>query len=139
MSNDNVAVARGKRPMSVWVLCIANGLLAVFLIATSLMAEDRGFTGVQAAIAGIAGVGISIAAHATWYGSRIGRRVLVVLLTAFLGLLAAQSVMVIVWAAETGYHARIVDAAWTRAALSLVWLCTNYVFLFDKKAKAFFG
>ena len=139
MSNDNVAALRGKRPLSVWVLCIANGLLAAFLIATSLVAEARGFSGVQAAIAGISGLGISIAAHATWFGSRIGRKVLVGLLTLFLGLLIAQSIMVIVWAAETGYHARIVDDAWTRAALSLAWLCANYVFLFGNKAKTFFG
>jgi hypothetical protein len=139
MSNDNVPVGRSKRPLSVWVLCIGNGLLAAFLIATSLVAEDRGFSGVQAAVAGISGLGISIAAHATWFGSRIGRKVLIGLLTLFLGLLIAQSVMVIVWAAETGYHARVVDAAWTRAALSLVWLCANYLLLFGNKAKAFFG
>ena len=139
MSNDNVAAERGTRPMSVWVLCIANGLLAAFLIAASLVAEDHGFTGVQAAIAGICGIGISIAAHATWFGSRIGRRVLVVLLTVFLGLLAAQSVMEIVWAAEINYHARSVNTAWTRAALSLAWLCANYLLLFGHKAKAFFG
>jgi len=139
MSNDNVVAERGKRPLSVWVLCIGNGLLAAVLIATSLVAEDRGFSGVQAAIAGICGVGISIAAHATWFGNRIGRRVLVGLLTLFLGLLAAQSVMEIVWAAEIGYHGRSVNAAWTRAALSLAWLCANYLILFGHKAKAFFG
>jgi hypothetical protein len=82
---------------------------------------------------------MSIAAHATWFGNRIGRKVLIALLTVFLGLLIAQSVMVIVWAVETGYHSRLVDAAWTRASLSVGWLCINYLLLFGNKAKAFFG
>ncbi len=44
MSNENVVFVRGKRPLSVWVLCIVNGLFAIVLIATSILAEDRGYS-----------------------------------------------------------------------------------------------
>jgi hypothetical protein len=139
MSNDNVVVVRGRRPLSVWLLTIGSGVLAAFMVAASIMAEDRGYTGGQAAIAGIAGVGLSIAAHATWFGSRWGRLALLVLLTLFLGLLVVQSAMVIAWANETGYRAKFVDAAFLRAGLSLVWLALNYIFLLGRRARVFFG
>lgn len=139
MSNDNVVIVRGRRPLSVWVLCILNGVLAAFLIASSIVAEDRGYSGGQAAIAGIAGVLISIAAHTTWFGYRWGRLALVLLLTLFLGLLFVQSVMLIAWANEHGYRADFVDAAFVRAGLSLAWLVVNYIFLFGRRARKFYG
>lgn len=139
MSNDNVVMVRGRRPLSVWILSIGNGVLAAFMIAASIMAEDRGYTGGQAAVVGISGVLLSIAAHTTWYGSHWGRLALLVLLTLFLGLLVVQSAMVIVWANETGYRANFVDAAFLRAGLSLVWLALNYIFLFGRRARVFFG
>jgi hypothetical protein len=138
MADDMIVVLR-KRPLSIWVLCIVNGLLAMFLIGASIKAEDLGYSGGQAAIAGLTGLGISIAAHATWFGKRTGRLVMLVLLTVFLGLLLVQSVRVIVWAAETGYRADFVDAAYIRAGVSLIWLALNYFVLFGRKAKAFFG
>jgi hypothetical protein len=139
MSNDKVVVVRGRRPLSVWILSIGNGVLAAFMIAASLMAEDRGYSGGQAALVGIAGLFLSVAAHTTWYGSRWGRLVLVVLLTLFLGLLVVQSAMVVAWANQAGYRAAFVDAAFLRAGLSLVWLALNYIFLFGRRARVFFG
>ncbi|GAA0562630.1 hypothetical protein [Rhizomicrobium electricum] len=138
MANDNVMV-RGRRPLSIWILSIGNGLLAVFMIATSILAEDRGYSGGQAAFVGVTGVLISLAAHTTWYGYRWGRLALLILLTLFLGLLIVQSAMVISWANEVGYRASSVDAAMMRAGLSLVWLALNYIFLFGKRARMFFG
>jgi hypothetical protein len=138
MANDNVIV-RGPRPLSIWVLAIGNGLLAVFMITTSLLAEDRGFSSGQAAFVGITGVLISLAAHATWFGYRGGRLALVVLLTVFPGLLIVQSLMVISWANEVGYRAPFIDAAMLRVGLSLVWLALNYIFLFGRRARKFFA
>ncbi len=138
MSNDNV-VGVGKRPLSVWILCIINWLLAAFLIASGFVAVSRGYSVAQAAFVGIAGLVISIAAHATWYGSRWGRLALLALLTVFLGLLIAQSVMYIDWADDVGYSGRGVNAAILRAALSLAWLVLNYIFLFRKPARTFFA
>ena len=139
MANDNVVMLRGKRPLSVWVAGIANGILAAFLIGTSLKAEAAGYSGGQAAIVGIAGLAIAVAAHATWYGYRTGRLVLLVMLTLILGLLLVQSLMTIAWANETGYQGRYVDAAALRALFSLAWLALNYIFVFRKNARSFFG
>ena len=139
MSNDTIVTVRAKRPLSVWVLCIINGLLAAFLIASSFIAEDRGYSSGQAAFVGIAGLVISIAAHATWYGYRWGRLALLALLTVVLGLLIVQSVMYIDWADDAGFLGRTVTIAWLRAALSLAWLLANYIFLLRKPARMFFA
>lgn len=138
MPDSSIAVFR-KRPLSVWGLCILDGLLAAFLIASSILAEDFGFSGGQAAIAGISGILISLAAHATWYGNRWGRLVLVIVLTLFLGLLVAQSAMVIAWSLDTGYSGPMVNGAWYYVVLLPLWLCAHYLLLFGKRAKAFFG
>jgi len=129
----------GKRPLSVWVLCLGNGVLAVFLIATSLIAEDRGFSSWQAAISGICGLGISLSAHASWFGNRRARNILLGLVTLFLGLIVAQSAMLLLWALDVSYQGAIVGAAFTRLCLSLFWLVANYVFLLSKRARVFFA
>jgi hypothetical protein len=139
MSNDTIVTVRAKRPLSIWVLCIINGLLAAFLIASCIIAESRGYSGWQAAFVGIAGLLISIAAHATWYGFRWGRSALLTLLTVVLGLLIVQSVMYIDWAADAGFLGRAVTAAWFRTGLSLAWLALNFIFLFRKRARMFFA
>jgi len=129
----------GKRPLSVWVLCLGNGVLAVFLIATSLVAEDRGFASWQAAISGICGLGVTLSAHATWFGNRLARTVLLAFITVFLGLVVLQSALTIIWAVDVGYQGPILSAAFTRLCLSLLWLVVNYVFLLSKRARVFFG
>ena len=139
MSNDTIVTMRAKRPLSVWVLCIVNWLLAAFLIASGIIAESRGYSGGQALFVGIAGLAVSVAAHATWYGSRWGRLVLLALLTLVLGLLIVQSVMYIDWAGDVGYSGRGGNAASVRAALSLAWLLANYIVLFRKPARMFFA
>lgn len=128
-----------KRPLSVWVLCLGNGLLAAFLIASSLVAEERGYAPWQAAISGLSGLGIAIAAHATWFGYRLGRTVLLVLVTLFLGLIVLQSAMMIAWALDVGYQGPIVASAFTRFCLSLLWLVVNYGFLLSKRVRVFFS
>jgi hypothetical protein len=100
---------------------------------------SHGYSVGQAVFVGIAGLGISIAAHATWYGSRWGRLALLALLTVVLGLLIVQSVMYIDWADDVGYNGRAVSVASVRAALSLAWLVLNYIFLFRKPARVFFA
>ena len=140
MSNDNiVTLPSRKRPLSISVLWIGNALLAAFLIAASLIAEYRGFTGGQAAIAGLFGLAISIAAHVMWYGNRWGRLALLLLLSIFLGLVVIHSVMMINWADETGYSGSLADWAVARLVLSIVWLSVNYWFLLRKRARMFFA
>jgi len=128
-----------KRPLSVWILCLGNGLLAAFLIASSLVAEDRGYASWQAAISGICGLGITLSAHATWYGFRWARTVLLGLVTLFLGLVMLQSAMTIAWALDVGYQGPMVASAFTRLCVSLVWLAVNYGFLLSKRAREFFA
>ena len=128
-----------KRPLSIWLLCIANGLLAIMLIGTSLTAERFGYTLGQAIFAGVIGLGISISAHLTWYGKRYGRNVLLALLTAFFGLLLAQSAMTIAWAIEVDYEGLYLTRAIAWGVFSVVWLAVNYWFLFGRRARAFYA
>jgi hypothetical protein len=140
MSTEQVVSStRPKRPRSVWVLAVANGLLAVFMIASSLMAEDRGFTSSQAAFNGIVGLAISISAHATWFGYRYGRNLLLALITVYLGLLCIQSVQTVAWAIDMGYGGSLLSWAVARTLLSILWLAVNYWFLLGKQARAFYA
>jgi hypothetical protein len=129
----------GKRPLSVWVLCLGNGLLAVFLITSSLIAEERGYAPWQAAISGICGLGLTLSAHAAWFGNRLGRNLLLAIITLFLGLLVVQSAMTLFWAWNNGYQGPIAGTALTRICLSLLWLVVNYAFLLSKRARVFFS
>lgn len=126
-----------KRPRSVWVLTITNGLIAAFMIAASIIAERRGFSPGQAAFSGLIGLGVTIAAHATWYGYRTGRLVLLILLTAYLGLLVVQSFSYVAWAETYGYRPGV-NLAILRGLGSLAWLAANWLLLFGKKARVFF-
>lgn len=135
---DFIAAPR-RRPLSVWVLCLANGLIAIFLIATAILAEMRGYTSAQAAYYGFSGIALSIAAHTTWFGYRWGRILLLVLLTVFLSLMIAYSLWVIAWALENHVAGRLVTHALLRAGLSLAWLALNYNLLFGRRARMFFA
>ncbi len=128
-----------KRPLSIWILAIANGLLAIFLIASSLTAAHVGYTTGQAVFSGIVGLGISIAAHMTWFGKRYGRNLLLALLTVFLGLLLAQSVRTIAWAIDVNYAGAYLSHAIAWAVFSVLWLAVNYWLLFGRSAKAFYA
>ena len=134
----DVVIVR-KRPLSVWVLTVLNGLFAIVLIAVGFIAQSRGYSAGQAAFNGLFGLAISLAAHATWYGYRWGRLALLVLLTVFLGQLIVWSVMVINWSEDTGYRGPIVDQAMMRAFGSIIWLGANWLLLFGKRARMFFG
>ncbi len=138
MSTEQVVHSSSrKRPLSIWVLWIGNGILAAFLIAASFVAEDRGFTVWQAAISGVCGLAISISAHAMWYGNRKGRLALLVFLTLFLGLLIVQSLIMIQRSDSMGSSANPADVL--RFALSIAWLFANYWFLLRKRARMFFA
>jgi hypothetical protein len=50
-----------------------------------------------------------------------------------------QSTAVLLWSVQTGYEGAFVQAAFTRFLLSLLWLSVNYVFLFNKTSRSFFG
>lgn len=139
MSKETIVFVRRKRPVSIWVLCIVNALLAAWLVAAAIRSEQFGFSSGQAAIEGFAGIFIAIATHATWFGNRKGRLALLILLTGFLGLLIVQSLRVIQWSVQTGYYAPFVGMAVLYTGLSLTWLCANYLLLNSKQAKAFFG
>ena len=140
MSTEQVvSLPSRKRPLSVWLLAVGNGVLAIFLIASSLMAEDRGFTSSQAAFNGIIGLAISICAHATWFGYRYGRNALLALITVYLGLLCIQSVQAISWAVDVGYAGSFLSWAVARAVVSFLWLVVNYWFLLRKRARMFFA
>lgn len=131
-------IALPKRPLSVWLLTIGNYLFAAFMLAASFMAETKGFSAGQAAIPGILGLGIALSAVATWYGYRTGRLILLILLTVFLGLLIVQSAIYIDWADKHRYPWGV-NLAIFRLTGSLIWLVLNWVFLFRKRARAFFG
>ncbi len=131
--------AARKRPLSIWLLSLGNGLLAAFLIATSLLAVGRGFTVSQAVFSGVVGLGVSISAHAAWYGYRYGRAVLLALITLFLGLIAVQDFRILMWALDVGYHGIEVDWSIARIVLSLVWILVNYWFFLNKRARAFYS
>jgi hypothetical protein len=139
ITENIVVLPKPERPTSVWLLTISNGVLAAFLIASSLIAEDRGFTAGQAALSGIVGLGVSISAHATWYGYRYGRIVLLALLTFFLGLVIVHSGQTINWAVETQSRGSFFQWAVARALLSTAWLFVNYWFLLGKRARMFFS
>ncbi len=139
ITENIVILPKPERPTSVWLLAISNGVLAAFLIATSLVAEDHGYSAGQAAFTGITGLGVSISAHATWYGYRYGRIVLLALLTIFLGLVFVHSAQTINWAVETQSRGSFFQWAVARAILSAVWLFVNYWFLLGKRARMFFS
>ncbi len=128
-----------KRPLAVWVLCFGNGLLAAFLIASSLIAEDRGYAPWQAAISGLCGLGLTLSAHAAWFGYRLGRNGLLAIVTVFLGLVVLQSAMTLLWAWDNGYQGPLAGAAFTRFCLSLLWLIVNYGFFLNSRARVFFA
>ena len=134
MAND----AAVKRPRSVWILTIGNGVLAAFLVAASLKAEDRGFTSGQAALYGVFGLAITIAAFSTWCGHRWGRIVLLALLTISLGEMVIWSAMVLNISEETGYHGALANQALTHAIGAIGWLALNWFLLFGKKTRMFF-
>lgn len=138
MANDNVAPSRGPRPLSIWLLCIGNGLIAIVLIATSFLAEARGYSRALAAFYGFTGLAMSVAAHATWYGSRIGRWVLVALVTLYFGNLIGYSGWVMA-TSDAYFDDEIVTSGLLRIGLSLVWLSLNYIVLFGKRARVFFA
>lgn len=132
-------VSLRRRPLSVWFLCLTNGLVAVFLVATAIVAELRGYTSSQAAYYGFFGLGISIAAHLTWFGYRWGRLLLLLLMTVFLGLMIVYSMWIIAWGMEHDVFSEEIRNALLRAGLSLVWLALNYILLFGKRARMFFA
>lgn len=133
------SVPSPKRPLSIWVLSIANGLLAIFLIGTSLNAAAAGYTTGQAVFSGLVGLGISISAHMTWFGKRYGRNLLLALLTIFLGLLFVQSIRTIAWGIDVGYDGPYVSRAVSWAVFSLLWLAVNYWLLLRRRTRAFYG
>lgn len=138
--NDNVAPNRTKRPLSVWFLSLANGLLAIILIATSFLAEDRGYSAGLAAVYGFTGLAMSVAAHATWYGSRLGRLILLVLITLYFGNLIGYSLWTIVAVADNlASYDGMVLAALLRIGLALIWIGLNYILLLGRRARVFFG
>jgi hypothetical protein len=129
--------ARVKRPVSVWILIVLNWILGAFLIAAAFKAADLGYSAGQAAVSAVFGLGISLAAHLTWFGYRWGRLALLVLLTIFLGQIIVWSIMVINWSEQTGYRGPISDLAMMRAVGSVVWLAVNWIVLYGKRVRAF--
>lgn len=133
------AVPSRKRPLSIWVLTVANGLLAIVLIATSIVAANAGFSKGQVLLPGVIGVGISIAAHLTWFGKRYGRNLLLGLLTLILGLMLIDSVRAIGWALEANYTGTYLTHAVIRGVFCLLWLIINYWVLYVRRARAYFA
>jgi hypothetical protein len=138
-TEQTVRIPSSKRPLSIWFLSIANGLLAILMIAKSFTATDIGFTTGQAVFIGVVGLGLSISAHMTWFGKRYGRNLLLALLTLFLGLLLAQSVRTIAWAVDVNYQGAILSYAISWAVFSVVWLAVNYWLLFGRRARDFYA
>ena len=134
-----IELAGRKRPLSVWILTIANGVLAMCMIGASIMSEDKGYMAWQAAIAGIAGLGVSLSAHATWFGNRKGRAALLGLITLFLGLLILQNLVTLAWALDRDYRESYVPGALARVLSSAAWLVLNYWLLLGRRARAFFA
>jgi len=137
-SNGNAGIAAGRRPLAVWLVCLADGLLAAFLVATALLAVDHGYSSTQAVISGVFGLGISVAAHATWFGNRKGRIVLVVLIALLMGLFFLQSLRSFAYYIDLDYGESTYGPSLFNMAAALVWLLLNGAGLFSKRARMFF-
>jgi hypothetical protein len=135
MADDKIVMLRAKRPLSVWIVCLANGILAVFVIGSTIKLRGHGYPGGMIANGMLSAIAITLAAHATWYGYRYGRLALLGILTWYLGLVVVQSVMTIAGAAPV----TSVTADWLRIGISLIWLGANAAVLYSPKARAFFG
>jgi hypothetical protein len=138
-TEQTVRIPSYKRPLSIWVLAIANGLLAIVLIGASLTASHFGYTTGQAVFMGIVGLGVSVSAHMTWFGKRYGRNLLIGLLTVFLGLLLVQSIRTIAWAIDVDYEGVLLSQSVAWAVFSVLWLAVNYWLLFGRRARAFYA
>lgn len=139
MATKNVVFLRSARPLSVWILCLINGAVAVVLIATAILSQMRGWPVATAAFYGGIGLALGLAAHTTWFGYRWGRLALLALLTVLIGLMAFYSIWVIGWSLDNNYTGDAYATAWLRLIAALAWLAANYIFLFRKPARMFFG
>lgn len=137
MSSDKIAARR--RPLAVWLVCLADGLLAAFLIATALLAVDHGYSSGQAVVSGVFGLGISIAAHATWFGNRHGRIVLLVLVAVLMALFFLQSLRSFAYYIDVDYGESYYGPSLFNMTAALIWLLLNFAGLFSKRARMFFA
>jgi hypothetical protein len=138
MGKDEVVPAR-RRPLSVWILTIVNVLIAIVLIAASFKGEGWGFPKAQVAFWGLLGIGISISAHMAWYGSRLGRNLLLILSTVYLGVLLFSGLRTIAWVNTWAGDARVMTRAILWVGFALVMLAANYLFLLGKRAREFYS
>jgi len=138
MSKDAVITTR-KRPLSVWVLTVLNVLIAILLIAASFKGEDWGFPRAQVAFWGLLGIGISISAHMAWFGSRLGRNLLLLLSTGYLGMLLFQNAWTIAFVSQLPDAERALTHAALLAAFAVVFLAANFFFLLGKRARTFYS
>jgi hypothetical protein len=136
MSKDAVV---SKRPLAIWVLTVVNVLIAVILIAASFKGEDWGFPRAQVAFWGLLGIGISISAHMAWFGSRLGRNLLLLLSTVYLGMLLFQNVWTIAFVSQLPDAERALTHAILLAAFAVACLAANFFFLLGKRARAFYA
>jgi|WetSurMetagenome_2_1015567.scaffolds.fasta_scaffold682004_2 hypothetical protein len=138
MSKDAVVPSR-RRPLSVWVLTIANVLIAIVLIAASFKGEDWGFPTAQVAFWGLLGIGISISAHMAWYGSRLGRNLLLILSTVYLAVLLYSGLRTIAWVNTWSGDAHVMARAVLWVGFAILMLAANFTFLLGKRAREFFS
>jgi len=138
-SESTVALPARKRPLSVWLLALLNGLLAILLIATYFKGDDWGIPAGQSTFWGLLGLGISLAAHTMWFGSRIGRNLLLALITVYFALLLAQNLRDIAWASDYNGSENYILIEGARALFGLVWLFVNYWYLLGGRARSFFA
>jgi len=138
MSKDAVVPSR-RRPLSVWILTIVNVLIAIVLIAASFKGEAWGFPSAQVAFWGLLGIGISISAHMAWYGSRLGRNLLLFLSSVYLVVLLYSGLRTIAWVNAWSGSAAVMARAVLWVGFATLMLAANFTFLLGKRARKFFS
>ncbi|MDE2182481.1 MAG: hypothetical protein KGJ78_05615 [Alphaproteobacteria bacterium] len=133
-----------RRPVGVWGMTVIDGLFAgVFLVAAAFKAglhDELGYPLGQAILWGVAGLGIAITAQLAWYGSRLGRNLLLVLMTLYLGFGLFQNLQYLLWALrEQLDNTDFISGQIWSAVRSLAWLAANFWFLSGRRTRGFFS
>jgi hypothetical protein len=134
-----VTVAKPKRPLAVWITTAINTVLAIILLASSFRGGDWDLPALQVAFWAVLGLAIWISALSTWWGSRNGRNVMLVLVTVYLGLVLVQTVQTIKWMQDWSMNESYMLRYLLRIVLVFAWLVANYWLLLGKRTRAYFA
>ena len=134
-----VTVSKPKRPVAVWIITAVNTLLAIILLATSFRGGDLGASTPQVAFWAVLGLALWVSTASTWWGSRQGRNVMLVLITLYLGLLLVQTFQIMNWVQNWSTNEDYMPRYILRSVFAVVWLVANWWLLLGKHARGFFA